>query len=273
MKGVFIPERWERIIDLVQLQGRASVEEIAQALGISPTTVRRDLARIHEKGLIERTRGGASPSPHVRVGPTLAESRLINPSEKELIGKAASSLVSDDDTLMIDGGFTTYQVSRCVQSTNLTIITNSLDVAQAFAARETTIVIVIGGELNSATGTLTGSVAEQQIRAYCADWAILGADAVSPEEGLTSPNPLTAQTKKAMIESSHGLIVVADHTKLGRFSPHRVAPCSAIGALVTDDRADPGIVEAFRDSGINVIVAGQAATAAKKGISDRSDTF
>lgn len=259
MNGVFIPERWERIIDMVKLQGRASVEEIAQSLGVSPTTVRRDLARIHEKGLIKRTRGGAAPSQHVRVGPTLAESRLINPSEKDIIGKAASGLVSDDDTLMIDGGFTTYQVARHIQSTNLTVITNSLDVAQILATRESIIVITIGGELNPVTGTLTGPVAEQQILGYWADWAILGADAVSPGEGLTSPNPLTAQTKKAMIQSSHCLIVVADHTKLGRFAPHRVAPCSAIGTLVTDDKADPGIVEAFRNAGVNVIVAGQPA--------------
>jgi len=255
MNGRIIPERWEQIINLVDAQGSATVEQIALALDISPTTVRRDLARINRKGLIKRTRGGATAFPHVRVGPTIAESRRLNPTEKEWIGRAASLLVNDDDTLMIDGGFTTYQVARHIMAANLTVITNSLDVAREMASREQVTLLMIGGEMSATTGTNTGPMAEHQIMQYWSDVAILGADAVSPDEGLTSPNPLTAQTKRAMIQSSHRLVVVADYSKLGRFSPYRVASCEQIDTLVTDCRADPSVVESFRNAGVEVILA------------------
>ena len=90
MRRVIIPERWEKIIDLVEEQDGASVEEIGRALDISAPTVRRDLARIQQRGLIDRTRGGAAPSSGSRLGLTLAESRRVNPAEKELIGRVAA---------------------------------------------------------------------------------------------------------------------------------------------------------------------------------------
>ena len=99
----------------------------------------------------------------MRVGPTIAESRKLNPAEKEWIGTAAAMLVSNDDTLMIDGGFTTYQVAMHIKATNLTVISNSIDVAQAMATRADVTLLMIGGEMNIVTGTNTGPTAEYQI--------------------------------------------------------------------------------------------------------------
>lgn len=255
MGSTIVPERWERILDIIDTQGLATVEQIAEATNVSASTVRRDLAGINERGLIRRTRGGAMPQSHIRTGATLAESRKSNPSEKEIIGRAAAALVHDDDTLLFDGGFTTYQVARQLQAKQLTIISNSLDVIQVMAGREGVTLIVIGGELSVVTGTNLGPKTAEEIGQFWADKAILGADAVSPTNGLSSPNLLTAQTKKAMIEASRELIIVADHTKLGRFSPYRVADCGSIRTLVTDDKADPEILQAFRNLGVEVLVA------------------
>lgn len=255
MNGTLIPERWEQILDMLDAQGGATVEEMAEVLGVSASTIRRDLAGIQRKGLIKRTRGGAMPQSHVRVGLTLADSRRLNPEEKEIIGEAAALFVKNDDTVMIDGGFTTYQVARNIQANNLTVITNSLDVAQTLAGRKDITLIVIGGELSVETGTNLGSFAQNQVEMLWADKAIIGTDAVSPEHGVSSPNPMTADTKKSMVASSRELIVVADHTKLGRFSPYRVASCEQINILVTDSQADPVIVDAFRDHGVEVVVA------------------
>ena len=258
MRTIVIPERWERIIDLVEEQGGASIEQIAQALGVSEATARRDLARIRERGLIERTRGGAAPAPRPRIGRTLAESRSINPSEKEAIGRVAAGMIEPGDTLMVDGGFTTYQVARHISAPDVTVVTNSFDVAQALAGRPDVTLIIIGGELNPVSGTTVGPLTERQITELAADKAVLGADAVSPEDGLTSPKSFTAQTKRAMIERSRRLIVVADYSKLGRSTLYRVAPAEAISTLITDDKADPAIVETFRAAGVEVIVAGPA---------------
>jgi len=250
-----IPDRWELTIQLIEEHGSATVEQIAAAIGVSPATVRRDLARIHQRGLIKRTRGGAEPSLQNRARPSLAESRKINPGEKELIGRIAAELIKSGDIVMIDGGFTTYQVAMNITAKDVTVITNSLDVVQVLAGRDCIRLIIIGGELSVESGTTTGQEAVHQILPMVADKAILGADAVSIEEGITAPFALTAQAKKAMIQCSRDLIVAADYSKLGRSALYRVASAESITSLVTDDKADKNILDAFRAAGTEVILA------------------
>ncbi|HIJ64834.1 MAG TPA: DeoR/GlpR transcriptional regulator [Candidatus Hydrogenedentes bacterium] len=254
-----IPDRWEKIIELVEGRDGASVDEIAAALSISATSVRRDLARIDQRGLLKRTWGGAAPTRRAWPGPTLAESRKINPVEKERIGRVAADLVNPGDTVMFDGGFTTFQVARHITAADISVVTNSFDVAQAVFGRDDVTLEFIGGALTAASGTTIGPRTAQQIRQLNADKAILGADAISIAEGLSTPNPLIAQTKRAMIEHSRELIVVADYSKLGRFALHRVAPVDAISVLVTDDKADTEILDSLRAAGIDVVVASGAA--------------
>jgi DeoR/GlpR family transcriptional regulator of sugar metabolism len=192
---------------------------------------------------------------HISVGPTLAESRRICPREKELIGREAAMLVSDGDALVIDGGYTTYQVAINLKARNLSVVTNSLDVVRALLPRDDVSLILIGGEISRTSGTMVGPISENQLHHFNAAKAILGADAVDPEHGLCSPLHSTAQTKQAMIRSARELIVVADALKLGRSALYRVAPLEAVSTLVTDDRADPDILEAFRACGTEVVVA------------------
>jgi DeoR family transcriptional regulator, fructose operon transcriptional repressor len=255
MKRAMVPDRWERIIELIEQHDGASVEQISSNLGLSPATVRRDLAHIHERGFITRTRGGAKPNLRIRVGFTIAESRKLNPREKELIGKAAARLVEAGDTVMMDGGFTTYQVALHIGVVGITVVTNSLDVCQAILGREGVTCVLVGGEVSPSTGSANGPITEQQLLQMNADKAIIGADVLSPEEGLSSPHPLTAQSKSAMVKSSHELIVVADHSKLGRFALYKVAPVERISTVVTDHKADPAVIGKLRDAGVRVIVA------------------
>jgi DeoR family transcriptional regulator, fructose operon transcriptional repressor len=255
MERVLIPERWEKIVELVEDNDGASVESISQLLGISPATVRRDLARIEQRGLLERTRGGAAPTRGRRPGVTLAESRRANRAEKDLIGRSAARLIRPGDVVMIDGGFTTFQVACHIDAADVRVITNSLDVAQAVAGRQGLGLVILGGELLTASGTTVGAAMESQARGLNADKAFIGANALSLDSGLSSDDQRTAQTKRAMIERAAEVIVVADHTKLGTLELYQVAPLSAIGTLVTDDRADEGILAGFREAGIEVIIA------------------
>ena len=254
MKRAMLPERWERIIDLVEKQGRASIEEIAQSIGVSLPTVRRDLAHIHRRGMIKRLRGAAEPAEFARPPITLAESRHINPTEKELIGRAAAALIEPGECVMLDGGFTTYQVARYLPG-DLTVVTNSLDVAQAVATRKDTSLVVLGGLLMVESGTTVGPTTERHILELVADKAILGANAFSPVDGLCADVQLVAEVKKAMIRSCREVIVVADADKLGKSALYRAAPPEAVSTLVTDDRADESIVEAIRAAGVKVVVA------------------
>jgi DeoR family transcriptional regulator, fructose operon transcriptional repressor len=250
-----LPDRWEKIIHFIESRGSASVEEISQALNISPATVRRDLARINQRGLITRTRGGAIPTQNIHIGPTLAQSRKINPEEKEQIGLAAAKLVENNDMLVFDGGYTTYQVAKHLQASNLQIVTNSFDIVQAVAHNKDITIIMLGGQVNYPSGTTVGPVTEREMHEFCVDKAILGADAFSVENGLCSPSPQTAQTKKVMIRMAKEVILVADHSKLGCASLHRIAAVDDVSTLVTDDKTDPELLENFRHAGIEVIVA------------------
>jgi DeoR family transcriptional regulator, fructose operon transcriptional repressor len=250
-----LPDRWEKIIHFIESRGSASVEDIGQALNISPATVRRDLARINQRGLITRTRGGAIPTQNAHIGPTLAQSKKINPQEKEQIGLASARLVENNDMLVFDGGYTTYQVAKHLQAKNLRVVTNSFDVVQALAHSKDLTIIMLGGEFNSESGTTVGPLTERQMHEFCVDKAILGADAFSVENGLCSPTPQTMQTKKAMIQMAKEVILVADHSKLGCTALYRIAAVEDISTLVTDDKADPETLENFRRAGIEVIVA------------------
>jgi len=253
LRRTLIPERWERIIQLVESRGGASIGELVQCVGISPATVRRDLRHLQERGLIERTRGGAAPSRPMRTDRAFAETHLVNPDEKARIGRAAAGLVAANDVVMVDGGYAAYQTARHLNAPGVTVITNSFVVVQALIPRGDVALVMAGGEVSAETGTTAGPAAEQQLAQLIANKAILGADAVSPEEGLSSPLLATAQTQKAMIAASREVIVVADHAKLGQFSLYKVAPVTAITTLVTDDGADEKILDAFRRAGAEVI--------------------
>ncbi|OGV70222.1 MAG: hypothetical protein A3K19_16500 [Lentisphaerae bacterium RIFOXYB12_FULL_65_16] len=250
-----IPERWEQIVELVDAQGDAKVADIACRFGISLATARRDLAQMQKRGLLTRTRGGAVPALQVAVASTLVESRGVHAAEKERIGRAAAALVQSGDTLMMDGGVTTYHVARHLQAQDVTVVSNSLDVVQVLAGRGDVTLLVLGGQWHAASGTATGAVTAQQILQLRADKAILGADAVSPGEGLSCPTPEIAQAKKAMIQAAREVIVVADHSKLDRVALYHVAAAQRISTLITDADAAPDVLDAFRAAGVQVVVA------------------
>jgi len=255
MRTVSIPERWEQIIKFVQARGIAEVSDIAHELDVSVVTVRRDLTRIEQRGLIRRTHGGARAADGVNVGQTLIDSLQTNAIEKLHIGRCAAQLVKAGDSIMIDGGATALQVARHLDRPNVTVVTTSLDIVRELSLRPDIRLVVIGGEVSSDSATTTGPSAKEQILGLSANKAILGADAIWPGQGLSAPNALTAENKKAMVLRCREVIVVADHTKLGRTALYRVAHPEKITTLVTDWRTPPEMVDAFRSSGVRVIIA------------------
>jgi len=252
---MILPSRWEHIVDFLTAHGQAAVEDIASATGVSPATVRRDLQQLDERGLVERVRGGAKARKHLRQGTTLAESRVIRPTEKESIGRLAATLVDPGDTLFIDGGYTTFQVARFLGEGPLTVVTNSFDVAQALVHRDDVTLVMLGGELSSATGITAGPMTKEQVQALTADKAILGADALSRDGGLGSPVAAIAALKQIMASNARELIVVADHSKLGQRALYRAVPVEAASTLVTDSKADPSVLKELQAAGVKILIA------------------
>lgn len=214
------------------------METLSKALGVSPATVRRDLTELEKQGLIRRTHGGALPLSGTSFEPSLGQKAAEQVEEKRRIGMAAASLVRDGETIILDAGTTTVEIARALSARrDLTVVTNSLAIAAELADREGVHVIVTGGDLRKHTMALVGPAAESFLRTITADRVFLGINGISPERGLTTPNLLEAATKRAMVQAASEVVVVADHTKLGRVTFAHVADLEQVDRLVCDEPA------------------------------------
>jgi DeoR/GlpR family transcriptional regulator of sugar metabolism len=258
MRTTLIPDRWQRIIDIVALGQGAAVSQLAAEIGASEATIRRDLRRIGNLGLIQRTRGGAEPVSDVALMRNYDSSLESRSADKLAIGRCAAVLLVPGETIMMDGGATTLQVARHLPQGAFTVVTTSLDIANVLSRRADVRLVLVGGDVNTLIGTTTGPTAQEQILQMGANKAVLGADAISPENGISSPSSLTAGNKRAMVLRSREVIVVADSSKIGRFALYHVPHVEKIKVLVTDARAPSEIVQQFRSAGITVIIAASA---------------
>jgi DeoR family fructose operon transcriptional repressor len=252
---MFVAERWERIHQLLKSKGRVTVEEISQILAVSPSTIRRDLRQMHKKGMVIRTRGGAIQPEQVSFDPSIAESLTKQISEKEDIGRLAATLIESGDTIFIDGGTTTVQVAKYLQTNRIMVVTNSFDVVAELKGKEGIGLIMIGGMVRGQSNVTYGPTAESEVLRLKADKAIIGINGISVVDGLTGPDPLAAQIKAAMISRAREVIVVADHTKLEHVGLCQVAPISCVSKLITDRKATPEEIESFREAGVEVMLA------------------
>jgi len=210
---------------------------------------------MRDRNLLVRTRGGAVKAQMVAFDRPVAETGTINVELKDKIGRAAAELVSAGETVMLDAGSTTLQVARHLDVPGITVVTNSFDVALTAMSKADVDVMMIGGMARRHGGATVGPTAEEQVRLFRADTAILGMNGVSPVEGLTTPNLLVAQVKRAMIQQSRRTIVVADHTKLSVVALCKVAPMEVVSILVTDDQADEEVLAEIRAEGPEVVIA------------------
>ena len=253
---MLLSDRWEQILELLARSNEeVSVETLTAEMRVSAATIRRDLTRMTERGLIERTHGGARCLRRIWSGPSLAESRHIHPKHKTAIGRRAASLIHPGDTLFIDGGFTTYQVACHLSARPLTVATNALDVANILYGMENISIILLGGELDTSVGATQGAMTEGAIRELHVDKAILGADAVSAAGGLATPLSGVSQLKRCMMEQAQQVIVVADHSKIGATALYGAFPAASIQGLVTYDEADTAALAALRAADVEIIIA------------------
>lgn len=257
-------ERLWRIAQKLTREHRVLANQLADEFGLGLPTIRLDLAELERRGLAKRVYGGAvlhapeQPDYAVEASEARLTERLdVLQREKEAIGRAAAALLEGDETIMIDGGTTTFQVCRNLANRrNLTIISCALhSLWQELATRPNLDIFLTGGYLRGATLSLVGDVAETTLRGFRASKAILGIDGISLEHGLTTINFLEAGVKKRMIEASQQLIIVADHTKFGKVCLMPVAPVERATKIVTDAGVLPEFVEQLRERGVEVIIA------------------
>jgi DeoR/GlpR family transcriptional regulator of sugar metabolism len=197
------------------LSGNGHVLDLSRRLGVSPSTIRRDLDALKVTGRVTRTYGGAMLGVP-QVEPTLQQKGLSLPRQKDAIGGLAATLVADAETIILDAGTTTGWLAWHLRDRRgLRVITNGVNTLLTLHEAADIEVVVLGGELRHINQAICGSMAEENLRQVSADKAFLGADGVTAHRGISSRNMALNYLKKRMVEQADELFVLADHSKLG----------------------------------------------------------
>ncbi|MGH3327788.1 MAG: DeoR/GlpR family DNA-binding transcription regulator [Streptomycetales bacterium] len=246
-------ERRARVLGEV-LAGHGGIHQLAAHFGVSPSTVRRDLGELVRDGQVTRTYGGAVHASRA-VERSLGDKELGRRAEKDAIARTAARLVEEGAVIVLDAGSTTGRLARQLRRRRLTVITTGLNSLFVLAGSPEIDLIVPGGRVRHRNGAILGPPAEDLLRRLEADTVFLGADGVTPGGGLSSPSLEQAHLKYLMLHRARQVVVLADHSKLGRVPfPYRT-PLDRAHTLVTDSGADDATLVSFRGAGCEVVVA------------------
>jgi DeoR family fructose operon transcriptional repressor len=247
-------DRLQVIADFIRERGSVRSRDLVQALGVTDETIRRDLARLAEQGLVRRAHGGAlaiRPSDETDTAFRLREHAV----EKAAIGRRAAELVADGSSIILDSGTTTLGLARALRGKqNLVVVTTAVTNAIELVGNPTMSVIMTGGMIRPSTFGASGQLAVATLRGLHVDQAFLAIHSVSVAGGLTYPSFEEVDAKRAMIEAAAEVILLADHSKFGRQALVRVAPITAVQRIITTAGIDLDEAAAIRELGIDLII-------------------
>lgn len=252
---MFAEERQKNISLILNNNGSIKVNELSEYFNVSEATIRRDLQEMEEKRLLKRTHGGAVRVDITNFEPSFLDKKDERQDEKLAIAKAAASMIKDGDTIILDSGTTTLQIAKNITARNVTVITNSIDIAEELSNNKDLEIIVTGGTLRFKTRAMVGHICEKTFSYFRVDKAFIGANGISSVEGITTPNFTEAQTKKAMINAANKVIVVADSSKIQNVCLSVICPISDVTSIITSGSMPQEIEGEFRDKGIDVIIS------------------
>ncbi len=249
-------QRRQKIFDLLKEDGSAKVIRLAKIFKVTEVTIRQDLEKLEQEGLIVKEHGGAylkNMKDNVRSFVLL---NTDNMDKKAAIGRKAASLIENGDTIILDSGSTTTEIAKeILGKKGLTVITNALNIALLLGADPGIEVMVTGGEFKPPTLSLTGQKAADFLENIHVDKLFLATAGISLRSGLTYPSISDITVKKTMIEAADVTYLVADSTKIGKNSLASLGALSLIDYLITDPGIDPKHLDLFRENDVEVILA------------------
>jgi DeoR/GlpR family transcriptional regulator of sugar metabolism len=247
--------RAERLLDMLQQDRSLTVVQAAEHLGVSASTIRRDLTQLERQGRLSRVYGGAVIE--ATADEAIEPARLARKSEhaeaKRQIGQAAARLVKDNDTILVAGGTTTDAMLAFLGGRiRLTVLTNNIQTAITVSQHPDITVVVLGGYLRRDELSLLGHLSVDALSRLNVDRAFFGAYAVDAD-GLMGAEFNETETDRALISAAPELVVLADSSKFSRRAPARLASASEISTLVTDSAAPAATLEALAAQGVQII--------------------
>lgn len=248
-------QRRNRLLELVRLRRFASLPELAEELEVSESTIRRDVEHLESLGVARRIHGGVL---YCGGGPRAPHFDVRQPArweQKKAIARRAIELIDEGDTLLLDGGSTTYEVARLLVGRALHVVTNSLPVANLFALDSNSDLVMIGGNVCPRTGVCQGPIADRMIASLKVRKTILSVAAVH-EEGFFNNNVLLVETERAMMRAADRVIVVVDSSKFGHQSLARLCELGAVHDVVVDRGIPDPWRRRLEAAGVRLLIAG-----------------
>ena len=250
-------ERWQMILEAVRTRPVVTVRELVAATGVSPATLRRDLAKLDETGQIRRVHGGveaiAQPAPPLLATRAFDVSQTLHTGRKRAIAKAAAGLCRDGESIIINAGTTTFQMVDFLKDRRLQILTNSLPIATALVASSANRIVLPGGEIYREQGIILSPFDQDAIQHYSAARMFMSCYAVSPL-GIIEGDPLIARAEAKLLSRAEQLVVLADSSKFEQRGSMAVCPLSRVHTLITDDAAPSSALDAVRQAGVKVMI-------------------
>ena len=252
---MIVEERRQKVIDLVSERGFIGLSDLAKELQASESTIRRDLDYLDQQGFVKRTHGGAVYQADIAALPALEERSQRELEEKRQIAQAAAARINDGDAILLDGGTTTLEVARLLVDRPLQIVTNSLPIANLFAASRETDLVILGGYVYPKTGVALGPSTVRMMDDVHVQQTILSVGGITAK-GLFNSNLLLVETERAMMRCADEVVVVADHTKIGRQALAFLCELREIDTLIVDAKISDEQRKLI-DPDVRLIVAGE----------------
>lgn len=253
---MYAAERQQEILRRARHAGRVEVAVLADELGVTSETVRRDLDTLERQGLVRRVHGGALPVERLRFEPGVSERVATMAAEKDRIAKTALAHLPQEGAVLIDAGTTTARLAESVpDDRELTVVTNSLPIALTLSARPRLTVLTIGGRVRGRTLAQVDRWALRSLAEIRVDVAFVATNGVSVAGGLTTPDLAEAAVKEAMVSAANRVVLLADHTKVGDDQFCRFADLDQVDVFVTDTGLGDDQAAAFTDAGVEVVRA------------------
>jgi DeoR family transcriptional regulator, fructose operon transcriptional repressor len=229
--------RLGNILDQLSSTGFSSVSNLAIALDVSEMTIRRDLGKLESQGYIRRTHGGAITEARTQIELDYRARQKRQAQAKEKIGKLATGLVQNGQSIFVDAGTTTLSMAKHLKSLKyVRVVTNSLPVQTELLDNTNIEVILIGGRILTSTMSLVGTLAQENLSTMRFDWAFLGTGGIDLERGLTHSTMEEIPIKKNAAESATKVAVLADHTKFGYNALTLFMPIENVNLIITNKK-------------------------------------
>jgi DeoR/GlpR family transcriptional regulator of sugar metabolism len=254
--GVLVEERRQRVLDLVSKRGFVALSELARAIRVSESTIRRDLDHWHREGALRRTHGGAIYVGDAAALPAFEDRTARQRDEKKAVAAAAAARIRDGDAVLLDGGTTTLEVARRLVGRPLQVVTNSLPIANLFASSRETDLVMLGGYVYPRTGVALGPLTVRMMEDVHVHQVVLSVGGITAR-GLYNSNLLLVETERQMMRCGDEVVVVADHTKIGRTALAFLCEFAAVDTLIVDPGLTPEQRAMLERTPARLLVAGE----------------